>query len=97
MLADEQMKALIELGRNGHFPLFHSSWIEEVTREKSKKFTKQDQKKAHEIIDKISKHKNLDRKKTILLSLSDEERKIFIKEFFNLVEQSILEERPILQ
>lgn len=97
MICNEQMKSLIELGRNGHFPLFHESWIEEVSREKNTRPNKADQKKAKEIMDKLAQHKNLDRKRTLLLSLPEAERKLFIKEFFSLVEQSILEERPIFQ
>ncbi len=97
MVSNEQMKSLIELGRHGHFPLFHPTWIEEVCKEKGKRPNKTDQKKAKEIMDQLAQHKNLDRKRTLLLSLSEGDRKLFIKEFFSLVEQSILEERPIFQ
>ena len=97
MLCNEQMKSLIELGRHGHYPLFHQNWIEEATKEKNARPNKADQKRAKEIMDKLAQHKNLDRKRTLLLSLPEQERKLFIKEFFNLVEQSILEERPIFQ
>lgn len=97
MICNEQMKSLIELGRHGHFPLFHQTWIEEATREKLARPNKADQKKAKEIMEKLAQHKNLDRKRTLLLSLPENERKVFIKEFFNLIEQSILEERPIFQ
>ena len=96
-MSSEQMKSFIELGRKGYFPLFHQSWIEDATKDKNQRPNKADQKKAKEIMEKIALHKNLDKKKTILLSLPDNERKIFVKEFFNLVEQSILEERPIFQ
>lgn len=96
-MSNEQMNSLVELGRNGHYPLFHPTWIEETCKEKNKRSTKGDQKKAKEIMDKLSKHKNLDRKRTLIMSLTETDRKLFIKEIFNMVEQSILEEKPILQ
>jgi len=97
MISTEQKNPLIELGRNGFFPLFHPNWIKDACKETFKKNSKTDQKKANEIMRRLAQHKNLDRKRTLLISLSDSDRKIFIKEFFNLVEKSILKERSIFQ
>ncbi len=97
MIANESFKSLVNLGKNGFYPLFHHSWIEEIRAEKKVKMNKGDQKKAQDIADRINQHRHLDRKRTVLLSLSEDDRKLFIRHFFQVVEQSILEEKPILQ
>lgn len=87
-----ELRSFIELGTRGHFPLFPSSWIGDVFKEHEKNDAANDDIKN--ILKKLSKHRSLDRKKTILLSLTEDERTIFIKEFFKMVENKILDQKP---
>lgn len=95
-LKGHTIESLIELGTQGHFPLFHSSWIQEIYTNNSRKLTVKERKKTKEIIQKLSKHQSLDRKKTVLFSLNNEERRLFIQAFLKMVEAKILNQKPEL-
>ena len=92
---EESMKALINLGVHGHYPLFHESWITKSTLQKKNflKITGIERARAKKLFNNVLKHRNLERKKIILLSMSDEDRDLFIKAFFNLVEGKILDQK----
>lgn len=89
--------SLIKLGAKGLYPIFHSSWIEEAGECKKRKITTKDKANINAIIKSLAKHKNLERKKTILMALSDEDRTIFVIDFLQKVELEILGEKPELQ
>ena len=93
---DQSLTSLIDIAISGHFPLFHPSWIEEIKFDKTNPLTKVDKKLADNILKRLSKHKSLDRKQTILFSLPEKDRKTFIKVFIKLVETKILDEAPEL-
>ena len=84
------IKSLIELGVHGHFPLFPQEWFLNFSLKFEEKISKTEKEKAQKIINRLGKHKNLNRKRTILYSLNDEERYIFLKVFFRMVEGRIL-------
>ncbi len=90
------MKALIHLGTQGHFPLFHSSWLKdpEMKEKKFQKITGLERARAKKLFQSVSKHRLLDRKITVLLSMSDDDRKLFMKAFLKLVEGKILDQKP---
>lgn len=94
---DQSIKSLVEMGKNGFYPLFHQDWMNDVYDLPNKKMTKKDKIKAKEILSKLVKHKSLERKKIVLMTLSDEERSIFIKAFLDIVENKILNSRPGIQ
>ncbi len=88
---NKNLNSLITMGANGFYPLFHESWIAEAEQLPRKKLTKKDQLTVKQVTKKILKHRNIERKKIILLSLPAEERNIFIRNFLNLVENKILD------
>jgi hypothetical protein len=95
---EESMKALISLGVQGHFPLFLDTWLNDpVIKEKRfSKITGQERAKAKKLFSRVSKHKSLEHKKIVVLSMNDDERSLFIKAFFKIVEGKILDLRPEL-
>lgn len=92
--SEHSMTALIELGAKGLYPLFHQEWIEQAGEYRKQKITGQDRINNKAIAKSIAKHKNLERKKTVLMALSEQERNTFIVDFLQKVESKILESRP---
>ncbi|MCK5072677.1 MAG: hypothetical protein KAQ98_04570 [Bacteriovoracaceae bacterium] len=90
------IKSLVELGMHGHFPLFPNNWIENVSLNRFARITKNEKEKAQKIINRLAKHKSLDRKRTVLYSLSNSERDVFLKVFFKMVEGRILDKKTEL-
>ena len=93
---EESMKALIQLGTTGHFPLFHEIWLTDpdIKEKRFQKITGQERARAKKLFQQVSKHRQLEHKKTVLLSMNDEDRKLFMKAFFKLVEGKILDLKP---
>lgn len=92
------INTLVEWGTNGHFPLFYSQWLVEFCEleitKKSKKQIRTEKKRFQELVKMINKHRNIERKKTLIMSLSDEDRKLFINNFLTMVEAKILDRKP---
>lgn len=95
---EESMKALIHLGTTGHFPLFHDIWMNDpdMKEKRFQKITGIERARAKKLFQQVSKHRQLEHKKTVLISMCDEDRKLFMKAFFKLVEGKILDQRPEL-
>ena len=95
---EESMKALIELGVVGHFPLFHELWLNDpdIKKKRFQKITGLERARAKKLFQQVSKHRQLEHKKTVLLSMKDDDRKLFVKAFFKLVEGKILDQKPEL-
>ena len=93
---EESMKALINLGTQGHYPLFHDLWLKdpEIKEKKFQKITGLERARAKKLFLRVSKHRQLDHKKTVLLSMNDGDRILFMKAFFKLVEGKILDLKP---
>lgn len=95
---EESMKALISLAVMGHYPLFLDIWLKDPSI-KEKRFTKitgLERAKAKKLFLRVSKHKSLEHKKIVVQAMSDEERSLFMKAFFKIVEGKILDQRPEL-
>ena len=96
-LKDNPLQQFISLGTKGHYPLFYQNWIAEELHEALKNPTdlefdgQQVISCLNDIVSRLKEHKSLERKKTVLLSLTKNERAIFIKTFFDLVESKMLE------
>lgn len=91
---DKSFKPLIELGAKGHFPLFLDEWIIEL---REKNLTKSEKLKVKKLVTQLSKHKSIERKKTLLFSFEKGDREIFIKAFLQVVEGYLLNEKILLQ
>jgi len=92
------MKALIQLGMLGHFPLFHDVWMNDpdIKERRFQKITGLERARAKKLFQQVSKHRQLEHKKIVLLSMNDDDRLIFMKAFFKLVEGKILDQKPEL-
>jgi len=90
------LATLIELGKNGLFPLFYTQWLKTSPTKEETSFTKDDRDTLRKIIDQLSNHKSIERKRTILLSLSVKDRDLFVSTFLKLVEEKILDDSPDL-
>jgi hypothetical protein len=95
---EESMKALVQLGTLGHYPLFHELWMKdpEIKEKKFQKITGLERARAKKLFQKVSKHRQLEHKKIVLLSMNDGDRVLFMKAFFKMVESKILDLRPEL-
>jgi Leu/Phe-tRNA-protein transferase len=94
---DRSIKSLVELGAKGHFPLFDSNWLSEFYNVTPKKLTGHEKVEAKKLLKRVSKHRSLERKKTVILSMKESERHLVLKAFFKMVENKILDEKPQLQ
>lgn len=92
------MKALINLGVSGHFPLFLDIWLKNSSLKdiRFSKITGVERAKAKKLFSRVSKHRSLEHKKVVVQSMSEDERSLFIKAFLKLVEGKILDQRPEL-
>ncbi len=91
---NKDFQSLVDLGTKGFFPLFYSTWIQDAKESSSQKLTSHEKRKAKIIMEKLQKHRSIERKKTLLLALDSEERNYFIKVFLKMVEGKILDEKP---
>lgn len=93
-LPPNEFDHLIEAGSFGHLPLFYQDWIHQsyANLEEVKKLSFS---YAAEIVEagfkKMEKHKSIERKKTALQALKDEERELFVRSFMKLVEYRTLD------
>ena len=95
---EESMKALISLGVQGHFPLFLDIWMNDpsIKERRFSKITGLERAKAKKLFSRVSKHRSLEHKKIVVQSMNEEERSLFMKAFFKIVEGKILDQRPEL-
>ncbi len=91
---EKSLKSLVDLGVQGHFPLFEPEWIKGLIKKGHKKITGKDRTITKNILKRMSRHTALDRKKTILLSVEQEERDSFVRTFISIVEGKILDDNP---
>lgn len=94
---DRSIKSLIELGAKGYFPLFDSSWLSEFYSLPDKKLTGNEKAQAKKLLKRVSKHRSLERKKTVIFSMQEDDRNLVLKAFFKMVENKILDTKPQIQ
>ena len=83
------------MGLQGHFPLFEKDWWQNLAN-KYREIPLSNQKKLQEIVEKIDKQRNLERKRTVFFSLSENERKLFTCAFLKTLENRILDSDVLL-
>lgn len=85
---------LIEAGSSGYFPLFYQDWIHESYADhieaKRISFSRAAE-VVHRVYKQIEKHHSIDRKKTAIQALKDDERKDFVLSFMKMVEYRALD------
>lgn len=90
----EGLDQLIEAGSAGFFPLFYQDWIlESLSDQKEVKrisFSKAAE-TVHRVYKQIEKHHSIERKKTAIQALQNDERKDFVLSFMKMVEHRTLD------
>jgi len=94
-LQDTQgLDQLIEAGSSGYFPLFYQDWIHEslsdLTEVKRMSFSRAAE-TVHRMYKDIERHNGLERKKTAIQALKNEDRKDFVLSFMKMVEYRTLD------
>ncbi|MGK0367671.1 MAG: hypothetical protein ACI9QD_000809 [Thermoproteota archaeon] len=88
----DELRSLINLGSNGVYPLFYREWVQDSFKTKVKHISYKDAKSSVKAqLARLQRHRSLDRKKTALMQLSNEERSHFIQSFIRLVEFNIID------
>ena len=85
---------LIEAGSSGYLPLFYPSWISESFSdlgEVRKMSFSRAAETVHRIYGQIERHTSIERKKTAIQAMGNEERKDFIISFMKMVEYRALD------
>ncbi len=80
---------LIEAGSSGYFPLFYQDWIHESFADKAvtqKISFSRAAETVHRVYKQIERHHSIERKKTAIQALKDEDRQDFILSFMKMVE-----------
>ena len=93
---DQSIKSLVKIAAQGYFPLFEPEWISETMKDK-KKLTGNEKAKAKTLFKSLTKHRSIDRKRTLIHSMNDSDRSIIVKAFMKMVENNVLDDRPELQ
>lgn len=85
---------LIEAGSAGFFPLFYQDWIHESfsdTAEVRRMSFSRAAETVHRVYKQIERHSSIERKKTAIQALKNEERKDFVISFMKMVEYRALD------
>ena len=85
---------LIEAGSSGYYPLFYQDWILESLADRSEvkrmSFSRAAE-TVHRVYKQIERHHSIERKKTALGALKNDERKDFVLSFMKMVEYRALD------
>lgn len=85
---------LIESGSAGFFPLFYQDWIHESLSDaievKRMSFSRAAE-NVHKVYKQIERHSSIERKKTAIQALKNDERKEFVISFMKMVEYRTLD------
>ncbi len=85
---------LIEAGSSGYFPLFYQDWIHEsfadIVESKRMSFSRAAD-TVHRVYKQIERHNSIERKKTAIQALQNDERKDFVLSFMKMVEYRALD------
>lgn len=85
---------LIEAGSSGYLPLFYQEWITESFADKNEvrrmSFSRAAE-TVHKVYGQIEKHRSIERKKTAIQALKEDERKDFVLSFMKMVEYRALD------
>lgn len=85
---------LIEAGSSGHYPLFYQDWIHESFSDEAEakrmSFSRAAE-NVHRMYGELERHRSIERKKTAIQALKNEDRKIFVLSFMKMVEYRTLD------
>jgi hypothetical protein len=85
---------LIEAGSTGYLPLFYQEWITESFADKNEvrrmSFSRAAE-TVHKVYAQIEKHHTIERKKTAIQAMKNDDRKDFVLSFMKMVEYRTLD------
>jgi hypothetical protein len=90
----KSLNELIEAGSSGYLPLFYQDWITESFSDSNslKKISfSRAAETVHKVFEKIDRHTSIERKKTAIQAMDNDERKEFIISFMKMVEYRTLD------
>lgn len=96
---DQTINSLIDWGTQGHYPLFDRDWLGSLNNVPGKRLRAlsiNQKGKVKTILKRLSGQTSFERKRTVLFSLSEEDRSTFIRAFMSAVEHRILDNSPEL-
>lgn len=85
---DRLIQSLLSMGTKGYFPLFDENWVASSFKDQSPLSDSQ-REDGYLILDRLTRHRGIDRKKTVIFSLQQQQREVVIKLFLELVEQKM--------
>lgn len=93
---DRSIKSLVQLAKNGYYPLFDDliSGLEELPNRK--KLTGNEKAKAKTLFKRLCEHRTIERQKTVLSAMGAADKKLFLRAFFRMVEMEILDAGPAI-
>lgn len=98
LFKNKTIKSLVNMGVNGHLPLFDTSWINSINFDyKAINLSDSELRKAEKLLENLGKHKCLDRQKTVLFAMKNKDRELIIKAFLTIVEDKVLDLNTHLQ
>jgi hypothetical protein len=84
------------MGTKGFYPLFEAEWLSQ-SHLPSDELAPQERDEGMKILQRLNSHRGIERKKTILLTLTPKQRAIIVKLFFSLVEEKIDHQKGVIQ
>lgn len=88
------LEQLIEAGSTGYLPLFFNEWITESYADKES-LTTLSFSRASETVNKVfqgmERHSTIEKKKTAIQAMKEDERRHFIRSFMKMVEYKTLD------
>lgn len=87
----------IQLALIGHYPLFFDDWLKPSLDQPQHMNLRKASHNVKHVFNSLARHKTLEKKKTALLSMNKLTREEFIRSFFKVVENKLLEEVKTLQ
>lgn len=89
---DHLMDHYINLAKTGHMPLFFEDWLRAPLENEIPVSLAKANRTVRSFFKKCEKHRTLERKKTLLIALPDQERQEFIRSFLKVVERDIIKD-----
>lgn len=89
------LESLLDMGKCGHFPLFINDWIARGLE--IPMLNKKDQRRGKQLLDRLLQQRCMEKRKTIVMSLNEEDRAILIRSFMQLVENRVIDDKPTIQ
>ncbi len=89
---DHLMGHYINLAKTGQLPLFFNEWLKAPLEEERPVSLAKANRTVRSFFKKCEKHRGLERKKTLLIALPDDERQDFIRSFLKVVERDIIKD-----